>query len=796
MNKIPTQVNEGDLINSNTLIEPQEYYSDDKDKIVWALNKLFPHIKRWLDIEASDYRLTYYNPFESINSDINIKTHNGVVSLSVTPEINKPDIPDIPDVEEPEGEKPPRSMETSTGLQFTVEAKGAEITDTSFSVWVYGEIGQTIWELYKDDVLVVSPTVNTIGATIGRGMLYDMVTIPITDRAINNYTLKTLADRTCITAKSTFQGPNHIQSYVVTAFDNYASHPTFQLYQSSLQVPAKLPKHITSAESMFKYCEAFNQDITGWDVSNITNMDSMFQDCYLFDQPIGNWNVSNVTNMDYMFYGAKEFNQLIGSWNVANVTSMREMFRDALKFNKPLGNWNVSNVANMRGMFQDNNVFNQDISAWNTAKVTDMYRFLYRTYAFNQDLSQWCVPLITLEPSQFARDVVLWTLPKPVWGSCPRREDGSEPIPEVPLAPLEERAFRFTVTSPDTELSDTPFQLIIETPSNDWELYDENKTLISSVTVSTAAGVVDRSSGKIKITLGNLRGTTRHYFLVAKVASVRLLDGFNVSRSIDVTQFGDAGILSYNFSTFNAELTVPTQLPTHLTNLSRMFDSSDKFNQPLNSWNTTNVTNMEGMFAYATSFNQDISTWDVSNVTNMREMFYGATAFNQLIDIWDVSKVTTMTAMFSTCLNFNQPLSNWNVSNVTDMSNMFSHTQAFNQPLNSWNVGKVTNMQSMFYNALVFNYGISGWDVSSVTNMERMFSLAENFNKPLNNWNVKSVINMWGMFENNNVYNQDLSGWCVANITTKPTDFDTGTTSWVLAKPVWGTCPRGENVAA
>jgi len=29
----------------------------------------------------------------------------------------------------------------------------------------------------------------------------------------------------------------------------------------------------------------------------------------------------------------------------------------------------------------------------------------------------------------------------------------------------------------------------------------------------------------------------------------------------------------------------------------------------------------------------------------------------------------------------------------------------------------------------------------------------------------------------------------VSLITSSPTDFDTGATSWVLARPVWGTCP-------
>jgi len=39
-------------------------------------------------------------------------------------------------------------------------------------------------------------------------------------------------------------------------------------------------------------------------------------------------------------------------------------------------------------------------------------------------------------------------------------------------------------------------------------------------------------------------------------------------------------------------------------------------------------------------------------------------------------------------------------------------------------------------------------------------------------------------------FNQDVSGWCVSLITSEPTDFDTGATSWVLDRPVWGMwCP-------
>jgi hypothetical protein len=45
------------------------------------------------------------------------------------------------------------------------------------------------------------------------------------------------------------------------------------------------------------------------------------------------------------------------------------------------------------------------------------------------------------------------------------------------------------------------------------------------------------------------------------------------------------------------------------------------------------------------------------------------------------------------------------------------------------------------------------------------------------------------MFVDATSFNQDLSSWCVTLIPSLPTDFDIGTTSWVLSKPIWNTCP-------
>ena len=70
------------------------------------------------------------------------------------------------------------------------------------------------------------------------------------------------------------------------------------------------------------------------------------------------------------------------------------MFNGVSAFNKPLNNWNVSNVTYMSDMF-------------------------YNASAFNQDLSMWCVSNILITPAEFDTGATNWTLPRPVWGTCP-----------------------------------------------------------------------------------------------------------------------------------------------------------------------------------------------------------------------------------------------------------------------------------------------------------------------------------------------------------------------------------------
>jgi surface protein len=113
-------------------------------------------------------------------------------------------------------------------------------------------------------------------------------------------------------------------SYTITIFNignQFPSHPSFTPYITNV---ASIDG-ITIMYNMFLNNAIFNQDISGWDVSNVTHMNSMFQNASAFNRNISTWNVSNVMNMDSMFQNASAFNQNISSWNVSNVTNLSFM---------------------------------------------------------------------------------------------------------------------------------------------------------------------------------------------------------------------------------------------------------------------------------------------------------------------------------------------------------------------------------------------------------------------------------------------------------------------------------------
>ncbi|MDG1731093.1 MAG: BspA family leucine-rich repeat surface protein, partial [Algibacter sp.] len=109
---------------------------------------------------------------------------------------------------------------------------------------------------------------------------------------------------------------------------------------------------VTNMKEMFFFSGSFNQDISGWQVSNVENMNHMFYVAREFNANISGWDMSSVTDMGGMFNSAFEFNQDIGGWTTSSVTDISKMFENATVFDQDLGSWDVSQVIDATRMFQ------------------------------------------------------------------------------------------------------------------------------------------------------------------------------------------------------------------------------------------------------------------------------------------------------------------------------------------------------------------------------------------------------------------------------------------------------------
>jgi len=177
--------------------------------------------------------------------------------------------------------------------------------------------------------------------------------------------------------------------------------------------------NVTTMNSMFSGATAFNQNIGYWDTSNVVEFIQMFFEAVNFNQDIGNWDTSSGANFNSVFYGATSFNQNLNNWDLSSATTMRFMFGFASSFNGDITGWDTSNVVVMEAMFAYATAFNQNIGGWDTSSVISMPLMFRDCVAFNQDLSNWCVTNITSEPIFFSLNTPSWSLPKPVWGTCP-----------------------------------------------------------------------------------------------------------------------------------------------------------------------------------------------------------------------------------------------------------------------------------------------------------------------------------------------------------------------------------------
>uniref|UniRef100_A0A7S3LE04 BspA family leucine-rich repeat surface protein n=1 Tax=Amphora coffeiformis TaxID=265554 RepID=A0A7S3LE04_9STRA len=496
---------------------------------------------------------------------------------------------------------------------------------------------------------------------------------------------------------------------------------------------------VSNAESMFAMFEGargFNQDLSGWQVSRVIDFGAMFNNATLFNSDVSGWDTSSAVAMNAMFYNATRFDQDLSGWNVGSVQFFNAMFAYAESFSGDVSGWDVGSGRTMFSMFFFCPSFSSDVSAWDTSRVTDLAFTFALTTGFNSDVSSWNVAQVTTLQYTFAflplfnSNISSWEV---------------QNVENLNMAFLQTPSFRQNLCpwgpllSPDTNVEDMFLQSgcptsvdpdFNATPPGPF-CFDCGSTLPGDTT----------STGACFLTTEELFSAVDAYLQDPSGGLTAGVYGHPIGSWCvsEITTFDDV------FNAFRNPLAAT-------------------FNEDLSGWDTSNALSMFRMFYAARTFNQDLSSWNTAGVLSFMAMFTNCTAFNGNISNWDTSSALEMDYMFNNATSFTQDLSGWDVSSVESFSWMFAYAELFTADLSGWNVGSGTEFDAMFYSASLFSSNLSTWDMSQAGNLFAMFAFAPSFSSDLSDWNVAQVTRTDFMFTFALEFNSDLSGWAVGNV--------------------------------
>jgi hypothetical protein len=143
-------------------------------------------------------------------------------------------------------------------------------------------------------------------------------------------------------------------------------------------------------------------------------------------------------------------------------------------------------------------------------------------------------------------------------------------------------------------------------------------------------------------------------------------------------------------------------------NVSRVHNFAGMFQQALfdgslAGWDTRAATNMSQMFDFTKNFKGiGLSTWQTPRVIDFSAMFRWSEKFNEPLISWNVRSATYADSMFMDAMSYDQPMSLWDVRNVVSARGMLQNAISFHQNLCLWGtlLSNATNVTSMFKNAM------------------------------------------------------------------------------------------------
>jgi len=490
-------------------------------------------------------------------------------------------------------------------------------------------------------------------------------------------------------------------------------------------VPSLLPSTVNNLYYMFYGTKKFNGNISNWDVSKVTNFGYMFQYNNAFNNgqlyyntntTKLNWTIRtdanvNMTNM----FNNTPFSQDISEWNIRGVTNMTDMFTPqsenecgmtSVLFDKILNSWSKQTGRKTNVTFSTIKYTSAGSSALTTLRETPWTINTTPTtnaVSYTPTTAYYRVNFQLIYTGSVYTSTNVYNL---AYASSPTTYIGQATLTSNNTYTFNNVSLNNYGTN-NLLILDTTYNSIVDSLYID-VLPSTIITLQYTTAASTEIGIFLTGSGPATILWGDNSSNNidlvglyqyKHTYASAGKYTVdisgagitQLGNGDSAATGIAATgianltsvlSFGNIPTLTslkcafYGASKLNS---VPTSLPSTVTNIANLFHGAHTFNKNLGNWNVSKVTDFTSTFHFAFNFNNGDSynitesaplNWTINTdaSVNMKLMFY-ETPFSQDISGWIITKVTNMDNMFSigtanqpcgmTSTLFNRLLDSW-----------------------------------------------------------------------------------------------------------------------------------------
>lgn len=426
------------------------------------------------------------------------------------------------------------------------------------------------------------------------------------------------------------------------------------------------PTNILQLVELIKY----NVRLYGWtcnlnhiDVSNISNMSGLFAgewnysddvttyDLNAFNGDISQWDVSNVTDMSFMFYHSN-FTGDISQWDVSNTTNMRNMFRDSI-WNGDISKWDVSNVTTMEQMFDHSKFTGKySINNWDVSNVINMKYMFWWSY-FKSDISNWKINKHCNTESMFVRAPITNQY-KP---ACLINESinilSDIETDQLDVFNIQTKSINNNIVNPRAEMKQELQKAIFNGIDMDSELkhklnnpknFNMFRNLIQVSSKSELVKIIELGMYTLGI------GINGNYNWI----DTSMLDDMSWIFSSDSN--------GYKISYFNGDISLWDM--SNVKKANGMFCDSS-FTGDVSKWDVSNLREAAYMFAY-TPVNFDVSKWNVSKLVNGYRMLY-YTKTNCDVSNWNIRSLKKYKDMFTGTRIDRHCVDNWDIPNKHEL---------------------------------------------------------------------------------------------------------------------------------